>query len=62
MTSLVRQAKLQAFTAGCVTAAALYVYTKVGCGCRGAGESRHARFLDERRRVLGGSGGFDAVH
>lgn len=29
MTSLVRQAKLQAFTAGCVTAAALYVYTKV---------------------------------
>ncbi|KAI7845341.1 hypothetical protein COHA_001048 [Chlorella ohadii] len=28
MTSLVRQAKLQAFTAGCVAAAGLYVYTK----------------------------------
>ncbi|PRW50913.1 chemotaxis protein [Chlorella sorokiniana] len=28
MTSLVRQAKLQAFTAGCVAAAGLYVYIK----------------------------------
>lgn len=48
MTSLVRQAKLQAFTAGCVATAALYVYTKVSRCCWSDGMPRHARFRPRR--------------
>lgn len=57
MTSLVRAAKLQAFTAGCAAAAVFYVYTKVRICYSAAGAPHPARFRPQqgrRRRACGG--------
>lgn len=56
MTSLVRAAKLQAFTAGCAAAAVFYVYTKVRRCYSAAGAPRPAR-VRPQQGLAGGCGG-----
>lgn len=65
MTSLVRQAKLQAFATGCAAAGALYVATKVRAGAgelaRAAGLPVWAGGVHHRPPPAGGNGAGSVV-